>query len=261
MRIEVLGCSGGIGAGLKTTCIKINDSILIDAGTGLELLSTEAMLKLRHIFFTHAHLDHICCLPLMLPTIYDRLKQPLHIHASDTVISALRDCIFNWTVWPDYTQLPDQAGSLLRFREMPIDSTISLEGLLITALAVNHPTPTQGYLIESSEGAFAFSGDTASTPEFLSRLYSVKRLMHLAVDVSFPSEQKSIAKASGHYTPASLKADLDRWPEGCPKPSLHITHLKPGYEDRVMEQCQQLLSDWNVLRLRSGDQLTFESDD
>ena len=258
VQVQVLGCSGGIGAGLKTTCFKINDSILIDAGTGLELLDTESMLKLRHLFITHAHLDHICCLPLMLPTIYDRLKQPIAIRANATVLKALRESIFNWTVWPDYTRIPSEQSSLLKFSEMAPGQRVELDTLSITALAVNHPTTTQGYLLESAAGAFAFSGDTASAPEFIARLAAVKKLQHIAIDVSFPSEQRELAQASGHYTPATLKTDLDRWPTGQPKPVLHISHLKPGYEERVINQCMALLEGWDVRRLRSGDVLLIE---
>ncbi len=255
MQVQVLGCSGGIGAGLKTTCLRVNGSILIDAGTGLELLDSGAMLGLRHLFITHAHLDHICCLPLMMPTIYDRMQQPLRIHASRTVIEALRQHIFNWTVWPDYTQLPSPQTSLLHFEELSPGEQVTLDGVVVSALEVNHPTPTQGYLLESAQGAVAFSGDTASAPSFLSSLATVDNLQHLLIDVSFPSDQQDIADASGHYTPAALKRDLDRWPAGRPKPQLHISHLKPGFETAVMDECERLFAHWSVHQLASGDLL------
>ena len=35
MRIEVLGCDGGIGGALRTCALLVNDNVLIDAGTGL----------------------------------------------------------------------------------------------------------------------------------------------------------------------------------------------------------------------------------
>ncbi len=256
VQVQVLGCSGGIGAGLKTTCLRVNETILIDAGTGLESLDLEAMLGLRHLFITHAHLDHICCLPLMMSTLYDRMRQPLQVHASRSVIDALRQHIFNWTIWPDYTQLPTPETSLLRFEELSPGQQLTLDGLTISALAVNHPTPTQGYLLEDADGAIAFSGDTASSPSFLSTLAAVNDLQHLLMDVSFPSDQQPIADASGHYTPAALKRDLDRWPADRPLPQLHISHLKPGFETAVMDECQQLFGHWSVQRLACGDLLT-----
>ena len=35
MRIRILGCSGGIGAGSRTSAMLIDDDVLIDAGTGI----------------------------------------------------------------------------------------------------------------------------------------------------------------------------------------------------------------------------------
>ncbi|MEF8833903.1 MAG: 3',5'-cyclic-nucleotide phosphodiesterase, partial [Halofilum sp. (in: g-proteobacteria)] len=43
MQVRVLGCSGGIGAGLLTTAFLVDDDVLIDAGTGVGGLSYEAM--------------------------------------------------------------------------------------------------------------------------------------------------------------------------------------------------------------------------
>ncbi|MEH6626990.1 MAG: 3',5'-cyclic-nucleotide phosphodiesterase [Motiliproteus sp.] len=257
MQVQVLGCSGGIGAGLKTTCLKVNDSILLDAGTGLELLTTDEMLNLRHLFITHAHLDHICCLPLMLPTIFERMQQPLRVYGNAEVISALKQHIFNWTVWPDYTEIPG-SSSLLLFQELQAGDSIDVGDIKVSALAVNHPTPTLGYLLESPTGAFAFSGDTTSAPAFWQTLATVNNLKQLLVDVSFPSDQQAIADSSGHYTPAALKKDLDLWPVQVAKPVLHISHIKPGFETAVMAECKALFKGWQVCRLASSDRLTID---
>ncbi len=257
MQVQVLGCSGGIGAGLKTTCLKVNDSILLDAGTGLELLTVDEMLQLRHLFITHAHLDHICCLPLMLPTIFERMQHPLRIYGNAEVIAALKQHIFNWTVWPDYTEIPG-SSALLQFQELTAGDRIDVDDIRVSALAVNHPTPTLGYLLQASVGAVAFSGDTTSAPTFWQSLSTVKNLKHLLIDVSFPSDQQDIADASGHYTPAALKKDLQLWPSKLAKPVLHISHLKPGFEAAVMAECDALFEDWQVCRLASGDRLSID---
>ena len=41
MRIRVLGCSGGIGAGSRTSALLIDRDVLIDAGTGIGDLALE----------------------------------------------------------------------------------------------------------------------------------------------------------------------------------------------------------------------------
>ena len=59
MRLEILGCSGGIGTCSYTTAMLLDEDILIDAGTGVGTLALDDLLKIDHIFVTHAHLDHI----------------------------------------------------------------------------------------------------------------------------------------------------------------------------------------------------------
>src|SRR5687767_15813201 len=65
MRIRVLGCSGGIGGGLRTTALLVDDDILIDAGTGVGDLSLASLAKIDHIFVTHSHLDHVASIPFL----------------------------------------------------------------------------------------------------------------------------------------------------------------------------------------------------
>ncbi len=58
MRVQVLGCSGGIGAGLRTTALRIDDDILVDTGTGIGDLPLAEIRRIEHVFLTHSHLDH-----------------------------------------------------------------------------------------------------------------------------------------------------------------------------------------------------------
>ena len=59
----------GIGGDLRTTSMLIDDNILIDAGSGVGDLLMEDLLKIDHIFITHAHLDHIALIPPLLDTV------------------------------------------------------------------------------------------------------------------------------------------------------------------------------------------------
>ncbi|MBI1991107.1 MAG: 3',5'-cyclic-nucleotide phosphodiesterase, partial [Betaproteobacteria bacterium] len=43
MRLRILGCSGGIGRGLRTTSMLLDHDILIDAGTGVGDLSIDEL--------------------------------------------------------------------------------------------------------------------------------------------------------------------------------------------------------------------------
>ena len=54
MQIRVLGCSGSIAAGSRTTSFLLDSSVLIDAGTGVGVgdLTLDEMAGIDHIFIT-----------------------------------------------------------------------------------------------------------------------------------------------------------------------------------------------------------------
>ena len=82
MRIRILGCSGGIGAGARTSAMLVDDDVLIDAGTGIGDLALAELQPIRHVFLTHAHLDHIAGLPLLVDTVFDEgFETPVTVYA------------------------------------------------------------------------------------------------------------------------------------------------------------------------------------
>ena len=90
MKVRVLGCSGAIAQGCRTTSFLIDGRILIDAGTGVGDLTLDEMQAIDHVFLTHSHLDHIAALPLMLDAISSRRSQPVQVHALPETIAALQ---------------------------------------------------------------------------------------------------------------------------------------------------------------------------
>ena len=112
MKVRVLGCSGGVSKGVATTSFLIDDDILIDAGTGVCNLTLAEMRKLRSIFITHSHLDHIASIPLLADTLFNGLiGNPLQVYAQRSTIKALRDHVFNWSIWPDFSALPHKTSA------------------------------------------------------------------------------------------------------------------------------------------------------
>ena len=103
MYIKILGCSGGIGANLRTTSFLIDDDIIIDAGTGLGDLPLNQMTGIRHIFLTHSHMDHIAALPLLADSMFGIHDEPFIVHAHDKTIQALKTRV----IWPDFVELPN----------------------------------------------------------------------------------------------------------------------------------------------------------
>lgn len=238
MKVRVLGCSGGIGAGLRTTSLLLDDDILIDAGTGLGDLPLDQMASLRHIFLTHSHFDHIAGLPLLLDSIFDRIKTPITLHAQPVTIQALRDHMFNWVLWPDFTVLPSEQNGVLRFAEMRPGEVMELGGRQLEMIPVNHAVPTVAYRVASNGKSFAFSGDTTTNDTLWAALNRHETLDLLIVEAAFPNRDKALSIQARHYTPDLLAADLRKLQH---RPKLYITHPKPGAEALILEECRSAI--------------------
>ena len=174
MDIRVLGCSGGIGKGLRTTSFLVGDEILVDAGSGVSDLTIDEMKKIRHIFLTHSHLDHVHCIPLLVDSIFDSIDEPIVIHAQQATIEALQEHIFNWVIWPDFSSLPHPESPVISFEVIKPGDVRLVGDYSFEAVQVEHIVPTVGYIITGDNGVFAFSGDTSTNDSLWTRLNQMK---------------------------------------------------------------------------------------
>jgi ribonuclease BN (tRNA processing enzyme) len=233
MRFRVLGCSGGIGGGRQTTSFLIDDDILIDAGSGVTRLTLDELMRIRHVFITHTHLDHIMALPSLMDSVGVGMAPPLSVHGLPEVIATLRQHVFNWEIWPNFEKVPTQEHPFMCFFELAVAKTVELDGRKITAIPANHGRPAVGYLIQGAEGSLLFSGDTASHAGLWQVANDCPDLRYLLVECSFANDQCNVAEAANHYCPATLLPDLARLKPGV---EVWITHLKPGNETDIMAE-------------------------
>jgi len=251
MELRILGCSGGIGANLSTTSLLVDDDILIDGGTGLSELSLEEMSRVRHIFVTHSHLDHIAGIPMLLDSVFETTSgEPVVVHAREETVHTLRKHIFNWQVWPDFSVLPSPERPVLRFEVMLPGQSIRVGARSVEMIAVNHSVPAAGYRVQNGVGSFAFSGDTTSNDGFWQALNQHETLDLLIVESAFPDEECELSIKSRHYCPRLLADDLKKLQHS---PRLFLTHLKPGSENTIVEQCRERIGALPVQRLCGGD--------
>ncbi len=251
MKIRVLGCSGGIAKGLATTSFLIDDDILIDAGTGVGDLSISEMKRIKHIFITHSHLDHICSIALLTDTLFDYLVgQPITVHAQRSTIKVLKEHIFNWAIWPDFTILPKKSNPVLKLKTMAKGSTLNIDGRSIEMIAVNHSVPGVAYRVESQNKSFAFSGDTTTNKSLWAALNKHDSLDLLFIESAFANKDAVLAELAFHYCPQTLAEDLCKLEH---RPKVCISHLKPGEEKRIIKECQKALPDLKLHQLKSGD--------
>ena len=250
MNLRVLGASGGVGQGLRTTSLLVDHDILIDAGSGVGELTLDEMLGIRHIFLTHSHLDHIAFLPLLLDSIFDRIQEPLVVHGQAVTLCALQEHIFNWVIWPDFAKLPNPDKPVLRYEVMIPANICTLGERTLEMIPVNHAVPGVGYRIECPGGAIAFSGDTTSNDSFWDVLNARPTLDVLIVEAAFPNESLELSQMARHYCPSLLAQDILKLRHN---PQIYITHNKPGSEDLIFAECQAAMPGRRLQPLRVNE--------
>ncbi len=249
MELTVLGCSGGVGEDLRTTTLRLNDEVLIDAGTGLGDLCLDDMVKIRHIFLTHSHLDHIVSIPLLIDSIFDRIGEPIVIHGLEATLLALKTHIFNNVIWPDFSILPSREQPVMRYEVMMPGQVVEVSGLKLEMIPVNHIVPGVGYRVDTGSKTFAFSGDTTTNNTFWEALNRHDRLDMLIVETAFPNRDIELCRRAGHYCPRLLADDIAKLHH---QPEVYISHNKPGAESEIFQECKAQITTHSINPLTGG---------
>lgn len=254
MKLRILGCSGGIGGNLRTTSMLLDHDVLIDAGTGVGDLSLEEMRAIDHVFLTHAHLDHIACLPFMLDSVGCMREQPLTVYATEETLEALKQHIFNWKIWPDFSQIPDAAHPYLRYQVISLGEKVNLNGRAITTLPANHVVPAVSFHLESSVGSLVFTGDTATQDIFWEQVNRIRNLKYLIIETAFSNAEKDLALMSKHLCPSLLAVELLKLKLN---PQIYISHLKPGESELTMREIGECVKGFSPQLLMNGQVFEF----
>jgi len=265
MKIRVLGCSGSIAAGDRTTSFLIDDDVLIDAGTGVGDLTLDELVGVDHILVTHSHLDHILGIGLLADSVARRRlarapgmppRPPIVVHALPQTLASLKAHIFNGVIWPDFTRLPSPEEPLLHFEPFAVGQTLHLSGRRIEVLPAEHTVPAVGFAVSpevSGSGAWVFTGDTGPNPALWRRLTGM-RIAHLVIETAFSDDEQQLARISAHLCPTTLGRELAQL-DG--EVQVHITHIKPGEVQAVMEQIEGQTMRHSASALQGGQVFTL----
>ena len=272
MILNVLGCSGSIAAGCKTTAFLLDGDILIDAGTGVGDLELEALARIDHVLVSHSHLDHVLAIGLLADGVMRvrdaKARGPIQVHALPETIDALRTHIFNGVIWPDFTALPSAEQPMLRLVPFAVGDVLHLNGKRIEVLSAVHTVPAVGFAVDGErEGAegegsdradsadsadragwWVFTGDTGPNPRLWARLREMK-VAHLVIETAFSDDERPLAQISQHMCPEMLGEELVQLQGSV---DVHITHIKPGESDAVMSQIARLGSPHRIQALAAG---------
>jgi len=255
MKVKVLGCSGSETIGHMPPGFLVNDRVMLDAGTISAALNIGGQSRITDIFISHTHLDHIKGVLFLADNIIGRIKQPVNIRSIPKVIDAIKKHLMNDLIWPDFTKIPTPKNPVLAYKPFPAGTFISVAGLKVKAIPMNHPVPAVGFLVSDGRSSFIYSADTGPNEGLWAEAKKAKNLKGIIVDTSFPNHMDFVAGASGHFTPAQLHEDLNKAKVRSSVP-IYIYHIKPVFKKRVIKELNAL-GRKNVKILQEGKTYQF----
>jgi len=237
MRLKVLGCSGGIGGRhMRTTSFLVDGDVLLDAGTGVGDLSLAELSLVDHIFVTHSHLDHVSSIAFIADTVGGMRSKPILVHALPATIAILKNHIFNWEIWPDFTQIPSPETPFMRYAEIALGRTETLAGRAFTPLPAIHTVPAVGYQLDSGGASLVFTGDTGPNDALWKIVNRIGNLKYLIIETAFANKERHLAELSRHLCPSMLAEELAKFERDA---EVYVTHLKPGETELTMQEIEE----------------------
>lgn len=245
--IKILGAFGSKAAGFNSTCIQVDKHIVIDAGNILVGLGDDAK-YIDHIFLTHSHLDHINDIAFLIDSYFSIRDKPITIYGRKETLHHLREHIFNWNIWPDFTEIAliQKTSTAIKFQEIHIGETITLENCSLKAIENNHTPSSCGFVITKEENALLFSSDTYCCKSLFDEINENKKIKSAIFDISFPSQFKQLALDSKHFTPKIFNEELKQLKRDDVR--IYVDHLKPAFYNLISKEITEL----NILRNRGS---------
>jgi len=296
MRLRFWGTRGSIAApgpdtnhfGGNTSCIELISGdgarMILDCGTGARLLGDEWMKQTAGpisatILLTHTHWDHIQGFPFFAPLFgaSNRFK----VCGPEGAEMSLRDVLAGQMEHHYFPVELNELAARISYGDIA-EGTYHLDGLLVKAQRMNHPTPTLGYRIEGDGVSVCYLSDHepffedvwhdgALAPASIDRIANAGDRRHaeymMNADVviheaQYTPEEYPAKKNWGHSTytyvvPIAAVAGVRR---------LFLTHHDPshsdafvaGIEKRAQELARRLGSDMEVRCAYEGCEIQVE---
>lgn len=234
MRVELLPSSLAAGSARQApqflSSYLVGDAVAIDAGSIGLLADLGRQRRVRHVFLTHCHLDHVASLPLLVENVHEPGGEGLEVLAHQTVLDGVRRDLFNDHLWPDFFRLSTPQTTFVRATPLEPMQTVERCGLEVTPVPVTHSTHTMGMVVDDGRSCVAFAADTGPTDLLWRHLAGRPNLRAVFLECSFPESLADLAAQVGHLCPSTFAAERARLPAGV---RTIVVHRKAAHAGRI----------------------------
>jgi cAMP phosphodiesterase len=215
------------------TTYLINGTVAIDAGSLGLYGSIDQQARVKHIFLSHIHIDHVASLGPFVDAVYDGSGDCVTIYASAYTIECLRKDYFNNRLYPDFFHISTFRPPYIKVVELTSGVSVEVAGLRVTPVEVNHVVPTFGYIVEDDHSAAVFPSDTAPMEEIWAITRRCPHRPAIFFECTFPESMGWLAELAKHMTPSLYVKEMKK----LDRPARWITiHMHPRHRPIVVKE-------------------------
>ena len=218
------------------TSYLINESVAIDAGPlGFADLADQA--KVRHVFLSHAHADHVGTLPIFVENVYEPNAACVKVWGSEHVLESLQSDVFNGRVFPDFLGRAPADAPFLEVEKLETEVAVSVEQLEIVPVPMDHTVPTFGFVVQAADATVLIASDTAPTTRVWEIANQLPTLSAVFLEASFPDRMVAVAEASKHLTPEMFGRETAKLERDV---TIIAVHLKARFHEETAAELTAL---------------------
>ncbi|HEY8505583.1 MAG TPA: hypothetical protein VIL46_13445, partial [Gemmataceae bacterium] len=138
-------------------------------------------------------------------------------------------------LYPGAERLVALSPPFVQFEVLEPGRPVTLEGVRVTPLEIDHTIPTFAFRLESERAGVVVVTDTGPTGLIREIAGETPRLKAVFLEASFPDELAWLAEASKHLTAGQFLEQARRFPAGVAALAIH---LKPRFAERVAAEIE-----------------------